>query len=89
VRGGCIVDPRGGGDLDDQVGLAGVEPLLEEVLGSGRGGVRVSEPARGQVVRGGAAEDASEDEQEPGERQDPAWSLDAEIGESSEHGVSQ
>ena len=84
-----VVDPGGRGDLDDQVGVAGLEVVLQEVLRARGGGARVLEAAGGQVVRRRAPEHAREHEQEAGHRKDAARSGDAEFGQTSEHGSSR
>ena len=76
----------GGGDEEDEVGHAGVEPLGQGVLRAGGFRRRVDEPARRQVLGDPAAEGAGEHDEQDGGDQHAAAAPGREVGEAREHG---
>src|SRR4029453_8792318 len=83
---GAVDGAAAGGDHQDHVGYAGVEPLGQRLVGLGRFRGRVLEAAGGQVLGDTAAQRTGDEDEEQGGHDHGPRAAGGEAGEAGEHG---
>ena len=74
-----------GSHQEDEVGVAGVEDLVDDVAGLGGLGRRVLEPAGGEVLLDSTTDDAGQHEEDGRRHEDPAPPTDGETTQPCQH----